>query len=437
MNLWSRFQERWLNKFVSSDTQKNISVLMTGTAVATIFPILFSPVMTRIYSTVDYGVLGLYISITTLIGVLAYVHFPQAIMLSKDDNDARNALWFSVFFCLCVSLTVFLIVLCLYLFVTNIAGSILGKWLLLMPVSIFFSGSSAAIMVWANRHQQYKILASSRMFQAILTVIIQISLGLLINNETGLLTGFIVGQITIVLILWYRFRINNNIALGRPDASTFKAVARKNKKLFLYYTPSEFINNLINQLPVFLLQKFAGLSHVGNYNFTQRLLGVPQLFLSSAIVEVFKQKATFSYNAEGNCRRVFMKTFKSLVAISLIPFILIVLFSPQLFAFVFGEEWRQAGEFARYLGGLYFLRFIVRPLSYVYTIAGKYKEDFILHIIFLIATISSFYVANQIFTDKKYLILVYSITYGLVYIFQFFRAYELSKGHKHTARRDN
>ncbi|HRP37165.1 MAG TPA: translocase, partial [Candidatus Dojkabacteria bacterium] len=109
-------------------------------------------------------------------------------------------------------------------------------------------------------------------------------------------------------------------------------------------------------------------------------------------------------------------------------FALIILFSPPVFAFVFGEEWRMAGEFARFLGILFFFRFIISPLSYMYYIAGKFREDFFIHILFLIITTISFYVGDLMFEEKKYLLLIYAISYSAVYLITFLRSRYFSRG---------
>jgi O-antigen/teichoic acid export membrane protein len=60
--------------------------------------------------------------------------------------------------------------------------------------------------------------------------------------------------------------------------------------------------------------------------------------------------------------------------IALPIFALIVLFAPELFAFFFGNYWREAGVYAQILSPWIFLNFIVSPISGVYLIVGKQKQ---------------------------------------------------------------
>jgi O-antigen/teichoic acid export membrane protein len=95
------------------------------------------------------------------------------------------------------------------------------------------------------------------------------------------------------------------------------------------------------------------------------------------VLEVFKRQSVQDFKAHGNCRDAYLYTFKALVLLGLGPSLVLLLFSPQLFAWIFGEQWRAAGELAQILAPLYFLNFIASPLSYVFAVAGKQKVDLI------------------------------------------------------------
>lgn len=422
------FERLGLEKFISIKTAKDISTLMTGTTISVIIPILTAPIMSRIFPAASYGILGLYMSISGLIGVIAYSHYTQAIMLPKEHSEAQQVVWFSISFSSVVSLCSMLIFILLYFSTDFINSSQIHFWYFLIPVSIFLNGVNAAVLTWANRVQSYKQLSYNRVVQAIITVVVQITLGILVKDETGLMIGLLTGQLISVILLIWKFGSRKEKGIGHPNAAKFKGIAIQYKNLLFFSTPSDFINNLINQTPIFLLQKFGGVSYVGYYNFTQRFLGLPQIFLSSAIIDVFRQKASHMYSHEGNCKVIFEKTFKILSVLAILPALITLFFAPQLFSFLFGAKWELAGVFAQYLSIMYFFRFIVSPLSYMYVIAGRMREDFIIHIIFLLLTTGSFYISNMLFENKKLMVLCYSATYSFVYLITLYRSYKFSKG---------
>lgn len=400
---------------------------MGGTFLSAIIPMLTAPVIARIYAPEFYGILGLYMSISNLIGVLAYSHYPQAVMVVKEEKEAKQIIWFSFFFSSGVAIFSGVVIIILLNFTGVFSTTKESSWMVLLPLSVIFNGITASLNNWANRTKSYTNLAFNRIFQALLTVCVQISFGLLYKDGRGLMIGFLVGQFISAVLLLYTFIIKDKKhSIGRPSFQNFKPIAMKHKKWVIYLTPTDFINSFINQSPVFLLQVLAGPSYVGSFLFTQRFLSLPQQYLSNGIVDIFKQKASEAYNRDGNCKILFLKTLKLLSSIAIIPFLVSVFFGPQIFTLAFGSKWTQAGIFAQYLSILFFFRFIISPLSYVYFIVGRLKEDFLLHILFLIATTASFYVTGLFTDNKNMLILAYSISYSAIYIIFFFRSYKFS-----------
>jgi O-antigen/teichoic acid export membrane protein len=75
---------------------------MTGTTIAQAIPIAISPILTRLYSPDDFGIFALYMSITSITGVVSTGRYELAVMLPKKDEDAMNIAVLSVFIALVV-----------------------------------------------------------------------------------------------------------------------------------------------------------------------------------------------------------------------------------------------------------------------------------------------------------------------------------------------
>jgi O-antigen/teichoic acid export membrane protein len=383
--------------------------------------------MTRLYGPESYGVLAIYMSITGVIGVFISSGYTQAIMLPSDNNYAKQIVWLSILLNTIISVTTLIAILFFQFFSVNK----IELWYYVIPFSIFFGGITAILTLWANRVKDYKNLTTNRIVQAIITVIIQILFGIYYSNFLGLLMGLFFGQIYSAISLTYNFYLRGNRKnhIGKPVRSTFNLILKEYKQLVIYTTPGELINNFINQTPIILLYRFGGVmgaTLVGNFSFTQRILGMPQQLISSSIIDVFKQKASEEYNKTNSCKILYLKTMKLLLLISIGPLIITYLFAPDIFKFVFGEKWFLAGLFSKYLCVLFFLRFTVSPLTYTFILARKFKEDFILHIFFLIAIILGFTLGDYFFEDKKILVLIYSFIYSIVYLVYFYKSYKYS-----------
>lgn len=75
---------------MKSSFNKNVLTLATGVSIGQAIPLLISPILTRIYSPEDFGILALFLSIATLISVISSGRYEQAIMLPDTDEEAMH-----------------------------------------------------------------------------------------------------------------------------------------------------------------------------------------------------------------------------------------------------------------------------------------------------------------------------------------------------------
>ena len=109
------------------------------------------------------------------------------------------------------------------------------------------------------------------------------------------------------------------------------------------------MNGLSQGVPVLALAHYYGAAVAGSYAFGMRLLQVPMNFFLTSIRQVLFQKLSHIQAHGGDLYSPFLRATGVLVAICILPAALGFALAPPLFAFVFGEEWRVAGEFGRWL----------------------------------------------------------------------------------------
>ena len=49
---------------------RNVVTLMTGTAIAQAIPILISPILTRLYTPNEFGILALYMAVVSVVAII-------------------------------------------------------------------------------------------------------------------------------------------------------------------------------------------------------------------------------------------------------------------------------------------------------------------------------------------------------------------------------
>ena len=130
---------------------------MTGTTVAQAIPIAISPILTRMYSPESFGVLAIFISVATVISVIANLRYQLAIVQPKKDDDAASIVILSIIVAVIISMISLVIIVVfsqdIRLWLDNDS---IGAWLYLTPVSVLAFGIYQPMNYWYIRKQYFK-----------------------------------------------------------------------------------------------------------------------------------------------------------------------------------------------------------------------------------------------------------------------------------------
>lgn len=410
-----------------SEFSKNVATLMTGTAIAQAIPIIVSPVLTRMYSPEDFGLFTIFISIVTIGNTIVTGRYEVAMFLPKKQKDAVQVLGVAILIALIISS---IILVSSIIFNTSLTLLLkepeISPWLYLTSISIFLMGVFKIFYAWLNRKKDYKTLASGRINRSIILTGSQLGIGLSGWTSGGLIIGQLLGELTGALWFSWQAIKKDKVLFHSINKKEIKEKANRYIDYPKFSLPADLINVLSNQLPIFLFSIFFGATVVGLYGFTYRIMAAPISILAGAILDVFKEQASKDYIENGTCRPIFISTLKKLFILSIVPFIIIGISAPSLFEIIFGEEWRVAGEYAQILSVLFFIRFIVSPLSYVLYITEQQKVDFFWQIgLGLVTGLSLF---TGIYYDNiKICLWAFSISYSLMYLIYLALSYKYSE----------
>lgn len=408
-----------LNKSKSkseSEFSQNVLTLITGTTIAQAIPIAISPILTRIYSPEDFGIFALYMSIASIISVVATGRYELAIMLPKNDDDAINIAALSMFISFVVSLLSFIIVFIFNTQITNLLGnSEIASWLYFIPITVLFTGIYQSLNYWSNRKKEYKRLATSRVVQGGTTGTTNLGMGFSGLGSSGLIGGSVLGQMVSTLLLSKMIWDKDKNRLNTIKRLKIIAMANRYVKFPKFDILASFSNVSSHQITHILFNTMFNSTIAGYYYFTQRILGLPITFIASAIADVFRETATLEYQVHGNAKQIYISTFKKLFILSFFPSLLLYFFAVDLFIFIFGDEWRVAGEYTQILTPMLFLRFLSSPLSFMLYIGEKQHVNLLGNGSLLLLILLSFYFSHNALETIYFLSFSYSIIY-VVYL---------------------
>ena len=412
-----------------SEFNRNILTLMTGTTIAQAIPIAISPILTRIYTPEDFGIFAIFLAITLIIGSIANGRYELAIMIPKKDEDAINI--FALGFIITTSISLLLLVLVLIFqtyFTYLVKNEEIGVWLYFVPISVFFFGIFNILNYFNNRKKNYKDISNANILKSIVAAIIQISIGLIQQGATGLISGQIISQFFANTKLLKNI-IKDKILISKITKKKIIALAKRYKNFPKYSMPARLLNITSLQVPVFLLGAFFNTAIVGFYSLSYRFINLPMSIIGSSIGQVFFQKSSEIKNDKKALKKITLETYKKLFKIGILPFAIITIFGDYIFAFVFGKDWIVAGEYAQILAIWTLFLFIYSPISNLFATLEKQKDALLFNIIIIFSRILIISLGGYFFKDIYITIFLYSalgIFLNLTILFYFFKLLKIN-----------
>jgi len=408
-----------------SEFTRNVLTLMTGTTMAQAIPLAASPILTRIYSPEDFGLFALFMSLAVIFSVIATGRYELAIMLPSKEEEARSIVFLSVLINIIISLTLFLIISLFNAQITNLLGKDeISPWLYVLPFTVFLLGLFKSLNFWNNRGKKYKSLAFAQVSQSGMTAGANLLFGFLGYSSIGLIIGNILGQIISIGMLSRSF-FKTKIKI---DNLKIIALAKKYKFFPKFSVLSGLINVSSKEIPKIIIANILEMKVLGFLSLAQRMMIAPIALFSSSIQQVFFQSATKEYKEKGNVETLYRSTRNKLFIIAVIPFILLYIFAVDIFTFIFGDAWGEAGEIVKILVPFYFIYFIAAPLNIMFIVAEKQKLEIQWQITFFIMSIGSLLFSSFISSDMYFILTTFSISNALVFLYALYLTNKIAKG---------
>lgn len=379
--------------------------LMSGTMFSQILAFAISPILTRIYTPEDYGILGVYAAMVSMISVVGSLKFEAALLLPKLDSNALKLfkLCYRVLFVITTIVLIFLLLFYEW-FLVILNAETLGIYILLSSISLFLLGGFHINNNMLNRYKRYRGLAVSKVSRTSGTSLSQLGFGLGGFSFSGLIFGRLIGEGLGFLVSRYfieRTPRHEDSKSNLDDSSTYKELIRTYDKFPKITAIHALTNTSASSLPTIFLVTFFNSTIAGWFNQCIKVTFLPITLISTSTYQVYSQKVTTLYNNNKGIRRITIETVKKLALLGSLPFLFLLFFAPDAFAFVFSENWRVAGEFAQLMVPYLFMVFVVSPLAYLPILFGQQSKSFKIELIYLVLKLLAIIVG--VYFDDAYM----------------------------------
>lgn len=359
----------------TSHFTRDVLTLVTGTTISQLLMLLFAPVITRFYGPEAFGLLAIFTSVTSVLGVIICLRYELAIMLPKMDEEGANVFGLCILIAFAISILSIPVLIFSYDFLSRILNSSqIGNYLWLIPPSILLSGTFLALNYWNTRTRQFHRLAITQVVRSFSITGAQVGCGFAGYVSGGILIGTsVIGQLVATVALAFLI-MRDHLSFFRNHITMngIIAVFWRYSKFPLYSTWAALLNTITLMMPVFVLTAYFSPTVVGYYSLGLMVLQFPLSLIGGAITQVFFQKAAEAKNISHEILKEAVKqTIKPLIFATFLPVILFILIGPEIFGVVFGVGWEEAGNYVRFLSIWVGLGFIASPISNLFSIFEK------------------------------------------------------------------
>ncbi len=405
--------------FSNSGLLRNSATLIVGTVLAQLIPILFQPLLRRMFSAEEFGTAALFITAVGMLVAIANLKYESAIVLPKEDQTAHELMSGGVLISGLLSIVIWLLIFMNegYL-VQRFELDHAASWYLhLLPLSVFLVSSFQCFNYFLIRKKAFKDSAKNKVYRRSAEALTQTSSGYL-KVGSGLLLGNLIGDF-VNFIGGYLQATKK----GFSFCFELKKILPTLKQYWqfpVYQALPSLLNTISLTLPVFIVNAAFGKALTGQFDLSRLVLSLPMALISIALSQVYLQHQSEKIRNKQEIKPDFKKVSQSLLLLSL-PFALILFFlATPVFSFLFGPQWRLAGELTAVLIFGQTLKFMVSPLSSTLVALQEVRYSAIWQILYFLSILWLYYnpgASIQAFVLRYCLIdlVAYSLYFGLIY----------------------
>jgi teichuronic acid exporter len=389
----------WRRVSLKSAFLNNTLALVSGTVVTQVIVFLASPVLSRIFGLEDFGNLANYNAWVTVLALLSNLRYEHAIIVAKGREKTDRAIALTALLSL-LSFLLYSVVATAIHFFYHGAGYLaeLRRIILFIPFGTLAVCISSLFIQFNVKIGRFKRLASVAALQVVFTVMPQVLLGKL-RVEHALIIGTIVGSLssgTVFVCLFLREESVRDIRAGMHAARLY-ATAREHLNFPRYTLAADAINVVAQQfIPVFVLALYSP-SVAGLYAFSIRVVRVPMIVLSTAVTGALRKEAIDLVHDGRSLAGIFRITLRTLALISLLPFVVVLLFAKPIFSVVFGHQWGDAGHLVQILSPGILLEFVALPFAVFFLVTNTQRYTLGIQTVGFLLLVLALYVGKHYF----------------------------------------
>lgn len=348
------------NEVTRQTPLRGFTHIVAGNGLGQIVTLLALPVLSRLYSPDEYGLLALALSIVGVMGPMALLGMNSAVVVPPRDSDVAPLAVVGLISLIITSIIVGIII---HFWSLQFAEQYSRQlfFTIALPVLMVMTGVNVLLSHLAMRSGEYSSIGRRNGLLSITTTLSQLMLsgtaGILWFN--GLVGGTIIGCLFGIILL-YRFarRFARRVSL----VECFRAV-RANWRFPAIFAPMTTVTQLAQQTPILFVLYWFGAAEGGQVGMAERVVAVPLALLGVASSTIFIGELSHAARrGTGGLTKIFLTTSRWLGLLGLLVMVALIFLANLVVPIFLGEEWETAANIAQLMAVVAATRIVTTPI---------------------------------------------------------------------------
>lgn len=386
--------------------------LSSGALFSQLLGLLTTPIVSRIYDNKSYGEYSIFVSTATILCSFSQLGLASAIMIPEDEESAKKILTSS--FLLQIVVVSFFLIIALILkpfYQLFTIGDSYIFLLILLAIYVFTINTVNYLNIYMNRKKYYRALFLNSIIGALSVLIITIPLGLLNFGFWGFIIASLISNIICIIQMF-----SKENPFIRVTIHDFRTVIKRYREFIMFQFPSNLLTSFSVQYPNQLYSRVFGNAALGSYSMAEKIFGIPSRLIAAPINTLYFKTAVDYKNDKNRLADFTLSLVTKVMIIAIIPLIILIFWGGDIFSFVLGDKWQEAGQISGILVLSYVFTFCSTCTSYCRVALEKQRSNLFYSVIQLVIIVVALTIGIKVQNTLISAILFYAIANSLVQI---------------------
>ncbi|WP_436512539.1 lipopolysaccharide biosynthesis protein [Clostridium thermobutyricum] len=359
-------------KKFENKTIEDSSAMILGTVLAQIIPILFQPILKRVYTPEQFGAFDLYYKILSILVVIYAFRYDIAPILPKSNKKSIDIILLTIVLCFINSILSFIIIHFFSDKVINIFNIDHNyyKYIYFLPLGVSIFVINSALGNYITKLKNFKGFSKSRVIRRCSEGVSQL---IFLGSGIGLYIGDFIGNLFSTIYLIKKTKVKENFNENTFSKEDMKNIALEYKKIPKYDLLPNLLNVFSMSLLTFVVVNKFGITENGYLELANKLLVLPASIISVSIGQIYLQRTTEILEGNLECiKEIKLITIVASIC-SFIFFLGVIIFSDRLIEMFFGQAWLKSAELCKILIISSCLTLVISPMGRILIGLGEFR----------------------------------------------------------------